>query len=298
MNRLELLRIFCTAAEADSFKDAAVRLSISPQVVTRAIRTLEELQSEVLFHRSTRGVRITDFGIAFAARARDSLSRCDALFPIHSEVKNDDIKGLVRITAPASIGRTHLMPVVIDLARKYPELKLDIRLSDARADAVDEKIDIGVRAGFIRDNRFTARKLNKVSFHVVCAPELLAVHPAPKRISQLANVPTTALLDVNTGRPWPWLFSGGRQYVPETPKFLCDDVDAEFNAVMSGLAFGQLPSYLAERHLRSGKLLPFLKELAPEPWDLYIYRPQRRPVPRRVSVVFEALLGMMKPEFA
>lgn len=295
MNRLEMLRIFCAAADSGSFKEAAVRLAVSPQAVTRAVQALEEMQSEVLFHRNTRGVRITDFGLAFAARARDTLVRCDALFPSAARAQDDSMAGVVRITAPASIGRSRLMPVVTRLAMQHPQLQLDVRLSDARAAVVDEKIDIGVRAGFLRDSRFVARKLNKFYFSVVGTPELLAAHGAPKRMAQLANLPLTALLDVNTGRAWPWLFADGRQFVPEAPKLLSDDVDAEFDAVMRGLAFGQIPSYLAAPHIESGKLVAVLKDIAPEPWNLYLYRPQRRPVQRRVSVVFEALLGMMTP---
>jgi DNA-binding transcriptional LysR family regulator len=120
MNRLELLRIFCAAAEAGSFKDTAARLSVSPQVVTRAIHALEEAQSEVLFHRNTRGVRITDFGVAFAAQARDCLDSCDALFPDHRPARDAAATGLVRITAPASIGRSRIMPIVTGWRKSIP----------------------------------------------------------------------------------------------------------------------------------------------------------------------------------
>jgi DNA-binding transcriptional LysR family regulator len=295
MNRLELLRVFCTAAEADSFKDAATRLSVSPQVVTRAVQALEEALSELLFHRNTRGIRLTDFGVGFAAEARASLARCDALFPDRRSAREADSSGLVRITAPSSIGRSRLMPILTGLAKKHPDLRIDLRLSDLRADVVDEKIDIGVRAGFVRDNRYVARKLAKLSFHVVATPALLARLGAPKQLEHLAALPLTALLDINTGRPWPWFFANGQQFVPEAPTFLSDDVDAEFAAVLAGMAFGQIPSYLAAASIQSGKLVAVLKDFAPEPWDLYIYRPQRRPVPQRVGLVFEALMDMMKP---
>jgi DNA-binding transcriptional LysR family regulator len=177
-------------------------------------------------------------------------------------------------------------------------LRIDLRLSDARADVVDDKIDIGVRVGFVRDNRFVARRLAKVSFHVLGTPALLAKHATPKRIEHLTTLPLTALLDVNTGRPWPWLFADGQQFVPGAPQFLSDDVDAEYAAVLAGIAFGQIPSYLATAAIHSGRLVSVLKDFTPEPWDLYIYRPQRRPVPQRVSLVFEALMDMMKPSLA
>ena len=287
LNRAEMLRIFCAAAEAPSFREAAARLGCSPQSVTRAVRDLEELLGEPLFHRNTRQVRITAFGARLAGEARDSLAALDRLFRRDAA---DEMAGRVGLTAPRAIGRRYLLPLLQPLLRQHPQLRVELRLDDEPTDAVAAQIDIGVRVGFIRDRRYIARAAAKVPFYVVASPALLAECGAPEDLDALAHRPLSALIDRQSGRPWPWLFAGGRQLLPERPAFSCDDPDTELQATLAGLAFAQLPGYLAVPHLRSGELVAVLAELAPPPWELFLYRPQRGPVPPRVRRVFDHLL--------
>ena len=138
LNRLEMLRIFCAAADAGSFKDAAIHLGISPQAVTRAIQELERLQGEMLFHRNTRQVRITSFGEQLAERARTSLQQLDGLFAPDPASPPDDMSGVVRLAAPSALGRSRLLPIVERLANAHPGLRFDLRLTDQRADSCGE----------------------------------------------------------------------------------------------------------------------------------------------------------------
>src|ERR1700758_5203032 len=106
LNRLALLKIFLAAASSTSFREAAARLGVSPQVVTRAVRELEEQLRETLFHRNTRRVQITTFGQSFVARAQAALAGVDGLFGEAS--MSDDAMGVVRITAPSALGRYYV----------------------------------------------------------------------------------------------------------------------------------------------------------------------------------------------
>src|SRR5476651_277828 len=159
-NRLEMLRIYCAAVEAQSFKEAATRLGTSPQAITRAVQEAEALVGEILFHRNTRRVRATEAGEAFAQRAR----------------------ALVR------------------LAEKHPRITLDLRLSDAISDPIAEQIDIGVRIGFMRDSRFVVRPASHVGFSVIASPKLIARVGRPADLAELALLPSTGFIDRNTGR--------------------------------------------------------------------------------------------------
>lgn len=290
LNRLEMLRIFVAAAEAHSFKEAAARLSISPQAVTRAVQALERLHGEVLFHRNTRGVQPTAFGAALAGRAGASVRQLDELF-LQAPAKDAALEGIVRVTAPVLPGRLELMPLLARLATEHPLLRFDVHLSDARADVVDDRIDIGVRYGPLHDNRFVARRVASPDFHVVATPALIAQHGAPTAIEQLHQLPTTALRDTSSGKAWPWYFAGGAQVVPANPRFLSNDSEAECTAILAGLGFGQIPAYLADPHIAAGRLVPVLADLMPEPWDIYVYRPQRGPVPARIRLVFDACVA-------
>ncbi|MDY7547438.1 LysR family transcriptional regulator [Glaciimonas sp. CA11.2] len=296
LNRLEMLRIFCVAAEAISFKEAAIKLGISPQAVTRAVRELERLQGELLFHRNTRNVQITAYGEMLATRASQSVAQLDGLFVSADETSELELEGLITLTAPSVLGRQLLLPALTLIAKQHPQLRFDLRLSDRHADVVSEKIDIGVRMGYLRDSRFVARQVAKVRFHVVATPGLFAEHGDPKHIEDLNALPTTAMFDRDTGRPWPWLFAGGQQSNPPNARFICDDAEAELAAVLSGLAYGQIPGFLVEKLIAAGELIPVMEKLAPEPWGLFVYRPQRGPVPARIRLVFDALILALSDE--
>lgn len=298
LNRLEMLRIFVAAAESRSFKEAAARLGISPQAVTRAVKELEKLQGELLFHRNTRSMSITHFGETLARQARQSVRQLDALFSQQSARDEQELRGLVRLTAPVGLGRLRLLDVLTEIAAEYPAISLDLHLSDQHSAVVDEKIDIGIRFGFMRDNRFVARRVASQRFHVVASPELIARVGRPMAIAELDGMPTSVFLDSSTGRPWPWLFKGGVQYVPTNPRFTVNDSEAESRAVLAGLTFGQMPSFLAASHLATGRLVPVLEQAEPEPWELYVYRPQRGPVPARIRLVHDRLVAALSHQFA
>ncbi|MFL9924794.1 LysR family transcriptional regulator [Herbaspirillum lusitanum] len=296
LNRLEMMRIFCAAAEAGNFKEAAVRLGISPQAVTRAVQELEHLQGELLFHRNTRQVQITAYGETLAARGREGVRMLDDLFERESRPADSEMSGLVRLTAPSALGRKIIVPALAEIAGRYPKLNFDLRFSDQLSDVVNDKIDIGVRVGFLHDNRFVVRKLGKVRFHVLATPRFIRQYGRPQNIEQLQDFPLSALVDRSTGRFWHWMFKDGQQIVPSAPRFICDDSGAEIDLVRSGQVLGQIASFLADQAMSAGKLVPLLEDVEPEPWDMYIYRPQRGPLPARLRMVYDHLVQTLSAD--
>jgi DNA-binding transcriptional LysR family regulator len=130
---------------------------------------------------------------------------------------------------------------------------------------------------------------------VVGTPALIERHGAPTSIEQLHQLPTTELRDASAGRGWPWYFAGGAQIVPAAPRFSSNDGDAECEAILAGIGFGQIPAYLADPHIAAGRLVPVLREFMPDPWDVYVYRPQRGPVPARIRLVFDNCVAALGP---
>lgn len=285
----ELLRIFRVTAESSSFRDAAVRLGTSPQGVTRAIQRLEQHYGEVLFHRSTRQVRITAFGEGLLEQVRPALEQVEELWTVPGADQQASVSGTVRVTAPHSLGTRAVLPAMERVAKRHPDIMLDVRLSDRVSNAVDEKIDVGIRVGFMRDSRFVARKAADMRLTIVAAPRLIKKVGTPDGADELAGFPVTAAIDINTGRPWSWHFSAGRQWTPVSPAFIADNADMEMGAALAGIAFAQLADYMAAPYIASGKLVRVLQKEEPPAWGLYVYRPQRAPVPARVRVVFDEL---------
>ena len=295
MNKeMELLRIFRVAAESSSFRDAAVRLGTSPQGVTRAIQQLEQHYGEVLFHRSTRQVRITAFGEGLLDQVRPALERFEDLWRTPGSDQQASLSGTVRITAPHSLGTRAVLPALERVAARHPGITLDVRLSDRISNTVEEGIDVGVRLGFMRDSRFVARKAADMKFPIVAAPHLIRKVGVPDTIDALSRLPTTASMDLNTGRPWPWYFKAGRQWTPIAAAIVVDNADMELGAALAGIAFAQLPDYVVAPYIASGKLVRVLEKEESSAWGLYVYRPQRGPVSGRVRAVFDEMLAAVK----
>jgi DNA-binding transcriptional LysR family regulator len=289
MNDLELLRVFCVAAEAANFREAAATLGVSPQVVTRSVRALEERLGEALFHRNTRQVRITTFGEQLAGQGRELVASMEAMLRPKSARREAQVSGVVRVAAPEALGRSLVMQALAPVLTQHPTLTLDLRLSEALTNAVDQRIDVGVRIGTLRDSRFVARSVAKIAFHVVATPALLKRTGTPTTPADVQTRPMIALVDRNSGRPWPWQFLDSKSFTP-TPAFITDDLEAEREAALMGLGFAQLPNYLACRHLASGQLVEVLASHAPTPWPVSVYRVSQSPVPPRVKLVFDQLV--------
>ena len=261
LNRLDYLKIFCVVAEHRTFKDAAIKLNVSPQVITRCIKDLEQELGEILFIRSTRNIKISSFGEQFYAKAKSALTVLDGVF---AKPSPDSLT--VKITAPPTLSKRFIMPLLTQISQEHPEIHFDLRLSNTISDVVEEKIDIGIRVGSqITDNRFIARPVT--------------------------NVPTTALFDNDRNQVWYWGFKGGYRITPALPAFTTDDSEAELDAVLGGLGFSQLAVSMVAPYIKSGALIPVLNDFAEhDMWDIYIYRPQSGPVPPRIRIVYDTLV--------
>ena len=289
-SQLEMLRIFKVVAESANFTEASVRLGVSPQSVTRAIKELEERLGEPLFYRSTRNTTITEFGKQIALKCESLIDGVDTLFQTNKSINPQQIEGLVRITMPNSLGRHYLLPALTDFLKLHPNIQFDLRFSDLIDNVVAEQMDIGVRVGFFSNNRNVARRVNEVKFYIVGAPELIAKTGLPNHVDDLCQMPYTGLIDQNTGRMWPWSFANAADCFPTSPSFITDDPEAELGAVLAGIGYAQLADFLCEKYIRSGQLVSILQDQAPEPWGIYVYRPQRGPVAERVRIVFDYLV--------
>lgn len=292
-NQLDMLRIFKVVADSSNFKEASVKLGISPQSVTRAIKQFEEQLGEPLFYRSTRNTTITEFGRQMALKSAGVIEQVDALFSVHTSAIKHGAEGVVRVTMPAAYGRSYLLPSLIQLSLAYPQIQLDLRFSDVIENVVADQMDIGVRVGTFANNRNVARRVRDVQFYIVGSPALIAKHGVPQQVSDLCQMPYTGLIDQNTGRMWPWYFAHEPECVPTSPAFATDDPEAELQAVLAGVGFAQMADFLVAEHVRSGRLVAVLAEQTPAPWGVYVYRPQRGPVAERVRIVFDHLVDVL-----
>lgn len=296
MNRFEALKVFCTAAETLHFKQAALHLSVSPQVVSRQVGELENALGEVLFQRNSRSVRLTPFGEQFYLRAKQILDDSERLFA--NSNNENDITGTVRITSVTLMQSQRIIDELLARCAAYPDLVLDWRTGEIRSNAVEEQIDIGVRVGVVQDNRFIVKRICPMGAKVVASPSLIAKLGTPRDLHDLQhNFPLSALINPNDGRLWPWQFKDNVQFTPKNPRFIAATADMEIAATLSGRVFSHLADHIALPYIKRGELVSVLDEHAVYPWELFVYRTPKPFTPPRVKKVFQWLAEILEEEY-
>ena len=291
LSKSELLRVFVVAAGSNTFREAADKLNMSPQSVSRVIKTLEQTYGELLFHRSTRTIKITKFGEQLLSHAAHALEVVNDVFLFGQQNNHhDELSGNITITTPSVIGRDYLYPLIRDFQKKYPKIHVDIRASNNFSHLVDEQIDIGIRVGKIQNNGFIVKKVSEIQFFLVASPELIEKFGSPQHTDDLKKLPAVELINSNSGKGWPWLFQINIAIHPENVHFRTDDAEIEHLAILDGLGFGQISDWIANDDIQRGRLIRLLEEAEPEPWDVYVYRPQRGPVPARVRLLYDSIV--------
>lgn len=294
MNRLESLKVFVSLAETLHFKETANRLAVSPQVITRIINELENELGETLFQRSTRQVKLSDFGESFLPKAMSLLADADALFGSVKKTGNARIAGVVRIGVPDMSLMSQILGEVIEKAKEFDELRLDWQADLGLQDVVDKQIDTGIRFGTPEDSRLIIKKVGTMDDCIVASPALIERLGTPKTWQDLQkNYPLSALLNPNTGRAWAWYLSNEHQFMPNNPKFMASSMNDELIAVLGGLTLGCLPRQLCRPYLERGELIEIFPKIKRKQWTCYIYRPSQNVVHPRVKLVFDWLCEIM-----
>lgn len=297
-SKLEALQIFCTTADTLKFKDTAQRLGLSPAAVTRTIAELERFLGESLFQRNTRQITLTEFGTQFLPQAKQLLDDSDKLFLQAVRPDSEGMRGMVRVNIPELACDTQLLADLLHALQPWPNIRLDWHSDNVRLNVVEERIDIGIRVGFLNDSRLIAKQIGSLTEKIVAAPALIERCGLPTNVQQLENYPLSDMINGNTGRPWPWRFADDVQIIPKNIAFSTSDIHHNLQAARSGIAAVQLLEWACRPDLERGELVELLPDVPKIAWPLYLYRPQRNVTPARVKIVFELLADILQQRFA
>ena len=293
MNKLDALKFFITAAETLNFREAAVKLAISPSVVTRTIAELENQLGELLFKRNTRSITLTSFGELFLPKAKRLLEDSDTLFQTAKD--DNEMKGVVRITLFRLPNHEQILYELLTALRPYPELFIDWRLDMMRLDTVEHRIDIGIRVGREPNPNFIIKSVAQVQHIFVASPDLLERLGAPKDFEDLRQrYPFSGLINPETGKVWEFMLDGVNTFLPRHLEFFSTDPDTQIQAALAGRAVVQASDLACKEYLASGRLVKVLPDIQQEKWQLYLYRPYQTITPKRVMKVFEVLEGVLR----
>jgi DNA-binding transcriptional LysR family regulator len=287
-----LLLAFAESAKHESFAKAARELHLSPSAVAKNVQRLERHLKLRLFQRTTRRVTLTQEGAALYERSRKVLEALAELELSAAGATGAPV-GVLRIDAPIVYGRQQLIPVAARLARRYPDLQLDIRLSDRFADVIAEGLDAAIRVGQIADSRLVAVPLAAQQARVYAAPEYFARRKPPRSPADLDQHDCVVFRNPTSGRERPWEFveQGRALVLHPKARYIVDDGDGLMSAAEAGLGMVQIPDYFAAAALRENRLKEALADFRPPPVPISLVYPSRRHLPPRLRVLIDALRG-------
>jgi DNA-binding transcriptional LysR family regulator len=289
-DRLSGVLTFVQAADAGSFALAAQRLSVSRSAVGKSIARLEQRLGTRLFHRTTRNQTLTDDGQAFYERCVRALAEIE-----EAEAALDSGRraptGRLRVSMPVLFGRYCAAPVLLDMARRYPQLQLDLSFTDRVVDLVDENFDLAVRiAPLASRTGLIGRRLGTMSVLVCASPEYLAARGTPATIADLDAHDT--LIYARRASVASWFFldgNGQREQVQIKSRLRFDDLEAIADAAVAGAGITWLPSVLVTKYLREGRLVELPLGKRRFGVDAYAVWPQTRHPPSKVRVAVDDL---------
>jgi DNA-binding transcriptional LysR family regulator len=292
----EGLALFAKVAEERSYAGAARAAGVSVATVSRAVSRLEERLGGRLFNRTSRQLALTEFGsrvVEGAARSyREAEAAEDAARALSSRPR-----GTVRLAVPMSFGLRWVAPLLPELFRLYPEIAVDLHLSDATVDLVGDGFDAALRIAALPDSALVARRLRTVTPLVVAAPAYLATHGRPSEPDDLRAGHCFGY--AYRARRGVWRFSGqgGQEatVVPAGP-LRVTNADALLPALLAGIGVAELPDFIASEYLADGRLEALLPDWHLPGGSLSFVTPSAQARPAKVEALAEFFAARLSRE--
>ena len=285
----EAWAIFAVVARRGTFTAAANELNLSKPTISKAITRLEQSLGTVLFHRTSRKISLSTAGRSLLPHARQIAYDGEAAMEAARDTTHL-LRGQVRMAAPLSYGLSHLAPVIADFLTRYPEISVDVQLSDARIDLVEEGFDLAVRIAALPDSSLRAIKLRSMERYFVTSPGYIKRRGRPKHPSELST--HDCFIYSNLPTPEIWHLTGpDRAKVSVQPKcrLRTNNGTLELASLIAGHGISNLPDFLCADDIKAGRLVTILDHWHFEPIDLNIVMPPSTLRPARVNALIEHL---------
>jgi DNA-binding transcriptional LysR family regulator len=282
---LEGLAIFARVAELRSFARASAELKLSKATVSKAVSRLEARLGARLFNRTSRRLALTDAGQNLSQRAQAMLAAGEAA---ESEAMSQSAnpRGLVRLAAPMSFGVLHVAPLLPDFFRAYPEVSIDLHLSDAQVDIIGEGFDAAIRIAALPDSSLLARQLCPMPVHLLASPAYLKEKGRPRHPLQLAEHVGLGYSYQLTQDTWRFRKSSGEvATVRPAGPLRVNNGSAMLPSLIAGIGLGVLPEFLARGALAAKQLEIVLSDWALPAGAVHWVTPPGGPKPKRIEVL-------------
>ena len=282
---LEGLAVFAKVAELRSFVAAAKDLELSKATVSKAISRLEKRIGARLFNRTSRRMALTDAGQLLLDRAARILAEGEAA-ESEAHAHSATPRGLVRLAVPMSFGLRAVAPLLPEFLAEYPDVSVDLHLSDERVDLIGAGFDAALRIAALPDSSLRARRLRDVSRHLVAAPSYLKQHGRPSHPSDLMRHACLCYAYLPTPDVWRFVNKAGEevQVRPAGP-LRANNADALAPALLAGLGLAVQPDFVVGEAIEDGRLEVVMPGWNPPPIALHLVMPPGGPRPARVEAL-------------
>jgi LysR family transcriptional regulator for bpeEF and oprC len=295
MDRLDAIQIFVKVVETGSFSMAARSIGVAQSTVSKQIAALETRLGAQLLRRTPKGLNVTEAGQDFyeaAIRLLDDLDTAESRIG-HRQASPS---GVVRVALSAGFGRIYLVPKLADFYARYPEINVDIIVSERHVNLLEEGIDVAIRIGSLRDSSYVARRIGNCEAATVAAPAYLARRGeplAPRDLDQHDCVVFTF-----HGEPHPWHFKDPSGPLAIEPKGLlrCNDAEYIRAGVLAGLGIGHNASWLFAPEISSGAVRRLLHDYTPDVFPISAVYPGGRRISGKVRAFTDFVADLLSKD--
>lgn len=286
----EAMAIFAKVVELRSFAGAAQELSLSKASVSKAVSRLEERLGTRLFNRTSRRLAMTDAGQRLSERAARLLADGEAA-ETEALAQSLTPRGLVRFAVPMTFGVKKIAPLLPAFLEQYPEVAIDLHMSDATVDLIGEGFDLALRIARLPDSSLVARRLCAMPRYTVAAPSYLQRHGRPTHPMHLAEHKCFGYAYLSTAGVWHYTNAAGEQAsVRPAGQLRVNNGEALLPAVLAGLGIADLPDFIVADAIASGEVEVVLKGWSQPEGAMHLVMPPGGPRPARVEVLTEFLV--------
>lgn len=285
MNPFEDMRVFAQVMESGSFTAAADKLGLSKQFVSRRLMALEERLGVRLLNRSTRRLDPTPLGQSYYESSLRLLNEVEQVEQCIAG-QTSEPRGTVRVSAPLSFAVAHLGCLLPEFLQRYPQVSVEVDLSDRSVDLLGEGYDLALRIGVLEDSTLIARRLAAVDRVYCASPEYLQRKGTPSHPDQLVD---HDCLPYGHGRQVQWRFleQGKSRTVTVCGRMRANNGELLRDAAVKGMGITYLPTFIVGEALAAGQLVPVLQDFVTEPLQLSAVYPQHRQSARPVQALIE-----------
>jgi DNA-binding transcriptional LysR family regulator len=296
MDRFDAMQAFARVVEAGSFTKAADTLNMNKTSVTQLIQQLEARLRVKLLNRTTRKLSVTADGAAYYEHVVRLLANMEEAETSLSSASASP-RGKLRVDVPSPLGRMLLVPALPAFHARYPDIQIDMGVSDRMVDLIGENVDCVLRGGDIADQSLMARRVGELRYGVCAAPSYLQRVGMPSHPSELldSHHRIVGFNSARSGKPLPFVLHRDGQSVDVQGRHVLavNEGGAYLAAALAGLGIVRVPRFMSARHLAQGDLVPLFEDWRIDPQPLYLAFPPNRHVSAKLRAFIDWVVELM-----